>query len=405
MEILPILSALRRNRIGAILIAMQIALTLAIVCNALSIINARTERMHRPSGVDEANVFTLWNVWVGKPADLSAKIAADMLLLRSLPGVVDVSVSNSFPLRDGGWSTGVQLQPNQTHTTATTALYFADDHSAQALGLRLIAGRWFTPEEIAPLDPGDELKAKVIVITKALADILFPRGDALGKRIYLRDQTSSEIIGIIDRAQTPWPALSTAQDYTESSTFVPFVFADRAPYYIVRTQPGRQSEVMRSVPQQLQQSDRNRLVLKVTPFSDSRAQIYRTDRALELILGAVCFLLLVVTALGIVGLTSYWVTQRRRQIGVRRALGARRGDILRYFQTENLLIAGAGAMGGIALGLALNLWLVTYLAMSRMSITYLLASAVIVLAISQSAAFWPARRAALLPPAMATRNV
>jgi putative ABC transport system permease protein len=405
MEIIPILSALRRNRIGAILIAMQIALTLAIVCNALSIIDARTQRMHRPSGVDEANVFTLWNVWVGKPADLSAKIAADMALLRSLPGVVDASVSNSFPLRDSGWSKGVQLQPNQHHTTATTALYFADDHTAQALGLRLIAGRWFTPEEIAPLDPSDELIAREVVITKALAEILFPHGDALGKRIYLRDKSSSEIVGIIDRAQTPFPAQNTTQDYAESSTFVPYVFADHAPYYMVRTQPGRQSEVMRSVPQQLQQLDRNRMVLKVIPFSASRAQIYRTDRALELILGAVCCLLLIVTALGIVGLTSYWVAQRRRQIGVRRALGARRGDILRYFQTENLLIAGAGAVCGIALGLALNVWLVSTLAMSRISLTYLLTAAVIVLAISQGAAFWPARRAALLPPAMATRNV
>jgi putative ABC transport system permease protein len=405
MEVFPILSALRRNRVGAILIAVQIALTLAIVCNSLSIIDSRISRMHRPSGVDEANIFTMWNVWVGKPADVASRIAADMALLRSIPGVIDASPSNSFPLRGGGWTEGIQMQPNQREATVSTAFYFADDHMQTALGLRLVAGRWFTPQEIIPVDPSSEPIPGQLVITRALANALFPAGDALGKRVYLRDTGSSQIIGIVDRAQTPWPTESFSLHYVEYSTFAPFIFADRAPYYIIRTQPGRQADVMRSAQQRLQQLDRNRLLLKVMTFSESRAKTYRSDRALEMILGTVCGLLLIVTALGIVGLTSYWVAQRRRQIGVRRALGARRIDIVRYFQIENLLMAGTGAACGIALGLVLNVWLVMYLDMIRMSWSYLAVAAVVVLALSQAAALWPASRAAALPPALATRNV
>jgi len=117
----------------------------------------------------------------------------------------------------------------------------------------------------------------------------------------------------------------------------------------------------------------------------------------------VCALLLAVTACGIVGLTMYWVAQRRPQIGVRRALGARRIDVLAYFHTENLLIAGAGAVLGIGLGLAVNVWLATNLALTRVSPAYVCAGALVVLALCQVAVLWPALRAASIPPAVATR--
>ena len=117
----------------------------------------------------------------------------------------------------------------------------------------------------------------------------------------------------------------------------------------------------------------------------------------------VCVALLAVTAFGIVGLTSYWVAQRRRQIGIRRALGATRNAIMRYFQTENLLIAGAGAAIGVALAVALNLWMVTTFEMQRLHTGYALVGAVAVLLLGQAAVLWPAFRAASIPPALATR--
>jgi putative ABC transport system permease protein len=122
-------------------------------------------------------------------------------------------------------------------------------------------------------------------------------------------------------------------------------------------------------------------------------------------LAILCALLLVVTACGIVGLTMYWVAQRRRQIGMRRALGARRIDILRYFHTENLLIAGGGVLLGIAAGLVGNIWLASTLALTRMSAGYIGAGAIIVLGLCQAAVLWPALRAASIPPASAIRNL
>jgi putative ABC transport system permease protein len=147
---------------------------------------------------------------------------------------------------------------------------------------------------------------------------------------------------------------------------------------------------------------RQRVVEGVT-FAELRASAYFAPRSTGVLLAVLCAVLLAVTVFGIVGLTMYWVGQRRRYIGMRRALGARRIDILRYFQTENLLIAGSGVLLGILLGLGANLWLTSHLELPRMSVAYICVGAVIVMAISQASVFFPAMRAASISPTEAIR--
>jgi len=115
-------------------------------------------------------------------------------------------------------------------------------------------------------------------------------------------------------------------------------------------------------------------------------------------------LLLLITAGGIVGMVSLWVNQRRKQIGVRRALGAKKTDILRYFILENLLITSTGVFGGVLLGVGLNQLLVTRLEMARLPLGYLVAGALVLWALGILAAYGPAWRAASISPALATRS-
>jgi putative ABC transport system permease protein len=185
----------------------------------------------------------------------------------------------------------------------------------------------------------------------------------------------------------------------------PFRLVDENVSYVVRTQPDRLNAVMQAVRTKLLAVNRDRVLTKVISFPELRAKAYRDDRGLAIILGVVCAALLAVTAFGIVGLTSYWVAQRRRQIGIRRALGATRSAILRYFQAENLVIAVAGATLGVALALALNLWMVSSFEMVRLHLAYPVIGAVVVLLLGQLAVLWPASRAASIPPALATRAV
>ena len=141
----------------------------------------------------------------------------------------------------------------------------------------------------------------------------------------------------------------------------------------------------------------------IKSFTDIRARAYRADVGMAVLMGVICLILLCVTAAGIVGLTSFWVGQRHRQIGVRRALGARKIDILHYFQIENLLIAGIGVVVGVLLAVGLNLWLMTHYEMTRIPVSYVVTGVLAMLAIGQAAVFVPARRASNVSPVSATR--
>jgi putative ABC transport system permease protein len=168
--------------------------------------------------------------------------------------------------------------------------------------------------------------------------------------------------------------------------------------------PGQLNPVMKEAQRQLLALNRARILDKARTMTESRRLVYKDDRGLAIILAVVSATMLVVTALGIIGITSFWVAQRRRQIGIRRAMGATRTAILRYFQTENLMIATAGAVLGIALAMALNFWMAGKFEMARLQIGYTLVAAVVVLLLGQVAVLWPALRAASISPVAAIRN-
>jgi len=407
MQFRPIISAMHRNKVGAILIAVQMAITLAILCNALFIIQQRIALSKRPSGADEANIVVLDNQWVGSPPDQIARQQADLAALRSLPGVQDAFATNSVPLTNSGSSTGISLHPDQKTATASAALYFGDEHAIAALGLNLIAGRNFNSDEVTDRVGYNDLKAPAaIIITKGLADKLFPNANAVGQSIYdqfLKGQVP--IIGVVDRLQVPWvSAGGFGGGFSDNSIIQPFRFVGPYPIlYVVHAQPGQAAAVIQAAPKKLFDISRARIVGKTRAMTALRTEIYKDDKGLAVILGVVCAALLAVTAFGIVGLTSYWVAQRRRQIGIRRALGATRNAIIQYFQTENLLIAGAGAAIGVALAVSLNLWMVNAFAMQRLNTGYPFIGAIVVLVLGQVAVLWPALRAASIPPALATR--
>jgi putative ABC transport system permease protein len=400
MDILPILRALAKSKVGAILIGLQVALTLAIVCNSLSVIQQFAQRMQQPTGIDEANIFTISAAWIADQPDLEAQIRGDLAALRALPGVVDAFFAISFPLDNGGYSLPLSVKSDQRTPSAVPAIYYTDDHGLAAFGLKLTAGRWFHSDEVGLLRYYENKTPSVVVVTQDLAKTLFPGGNALGQIVYFKPTESSRIIGVVEKTQTPWASNGAR---AEQSMFLPALPISKGTLYVVRARPGQLTTVMRAVQDKLFALDSHRVIQGVTPFSESRHAAYLLPRTFAVILAVVSALMLAVTGFGIVGLTAFWVAQRRPQIGMRRALGARRVDILAYFQTENLLITGVGCILGIAVGLAMNTGLAAGFEMTRMSLGYICLGALIVLGLCQGAVLWPALRAASIPPATATR--
>ena len=404
MGIRPILSAMRRNKFGALLIATQMAVTLAFLANALTLVEQRVAWSDRPSGLDEANIFVIHAENIDDAGRLAARQASDVDALRALNGVVDAYATNMYPLEGGGWIETVNLTADQKTPTAFAAHYMGDDHALHTMGLKLIAGRNFTPDEIVNRTDNDLPMPSGFIVSKALAAKLFPQGNALGQPIFVENDKPIAIIGIIDRLQGPM-TVATGFDstYSENSVFTPYRLIGERNTYMVRVQPGQLNAVMKAAEAELLRLQGNR-ILQTRSMPEVRADAYRGDHGLIVLLTSICVALLVVTGFGIIGLTSYWVAQRRQQIGIRRALGATRQAIVRYFQTENFMIAAAGAAVGIAFAIALNLWMVRSFEMVRMDNSRAVVGAVIILLLGQFAVLWPALRAASIPPALATRG-
>jgi putative ABC transport system permease protein len=216
--------------------------------------------------------------------------------------------------------------------------------------------------------------------------------------------TPTTIIGVVARLESPIDAGDGPLAW--NSVLFPIRQDANFARYVLRAKPGRLADAMKAVSPALYAANPMRVLddRSVRSFEEIRARAYRADVGMAILMGVICLILLGVTAAGIVGLTSFWVGQRHRQIGVRRALGARKIDILHYFQLENLMIAGGGAVIGIGLALGLNRWLMSSFEMQRMPIYYVLAGLVVVMVLGQAAVFVPARRASNVPPVVATRS-
>jgi putative ABC transport system permease protein len=397
--------AIYRKKFGAMLIAVQIAITLAILSNAVALIAERLSWSSQSTGIDEDNVFFAYAENVDINSNLVAEQVSDLSALRAMPGVVDAYATNSFPLQGGGWSMSVGLAPSQKTPTAISSYYFGDEHALRTLGLKLIAGRNFSASEIVDRNADAFPPVSGFIITRTLADKLFPAGDALGKSVYVESETKpTPIIGIVDRLQGPFvDATGYFGSFAESSILAPYRLLDSYSTFAVRAAPGSLNQVMKAAETALGSINGSRIIT-VQSMTEVRKTAYRSDRGLALLLGAVTMTLVAVTSFGMFGLTSYWVAQRRRQIGIRRALGATRLAILRQFQQENLVIAVLGAVAGVALSVALNLWLVQHFEMIRIHAVNVAGAAVALILLGQIAVYWPARHAARISPAAAVRG-
>lgn len=405
MEVGPIWRALLRNKSSYVLIALQIAVTMALMVNAIAIIQERTRLMGRPSGIDEENIFQLYSNSFDPDLEYQSMVAADLDAIRSYPGVADAVLTNSIPLRQGGWSQGLTTKPGADNDAIGVAIYFVDEHGIDTFGVELIAGRNFVPTDVSWFNPeGGPKWPGTIIVTRAMVAELFPDlpvADAVGRVAYIENDLPVTIIGVIDRMQAPWKGWSGV----EQSMLTPLKRGDDFARYVIRTEPGYRDEVIPQIEKLLAERDTGRIIDGVQTMTEVRAAAYLEDSAMIKLLLFIVSLLTGITSLGIVGLASFSVARRTKQIGIRRALGATRQAILRYFLLENFLISSVGVVTGAVLAVGLNIWMVQVFELTPIA-WYIIPVAMLVLwVVGQVAVFGPARRASWVSPATATRSI
>ena len=411
MEIRPILSTLLRHKTAAALIVLQIALTCAIICNALLMIGQRVTQVRETSGIVENELVRIQITPIGSDEGSEAQTRSDLAMLRGMPGVKAATTVNQIPFVGSSWNSGVNLQPNQEQPTLNATNYMAEDQFMDTFGLKLLAGRTFAPDEYVPYEvlnapDGEDVQIPSVIITRAMGERLFPGQNALGKVFYIWGDTQIRVVGVVEHLVRP--SMQGGPAARELSMILPIrPTYDVGAQYVIRTTPERRAEILKAASEALLKNGPKRIIIdeNTKTFEELRGEFYQEPRSMAWLLGVVCVALLLVTALGIVGLASFWVQQRTKQIGVRRALGATRSQVLRYFQTENFILASIGIVLGMLLAFGLNQMLMTRYELPRLPLLYLPVGAVLLWLLGQLAVFGPARRAAAVPPALATRSI
>jgi putative ABC transport system permease protein len=399
----PVLASLSRHKLPALLLMLQVGLTCAIVCNVAFMIIHSTSQLRQTSGVAEDELVMIESTDLDDNAQPLVRHDTDLAALRNIPGVKAAIAVDALPFNRSDWSNGIALSADAPARASATA-FDSTPGELDTLGLHLMEGRDFLPDEYIPVDSAHDWagldRVSVTIVTRALADKLFPGQDALGKLIYPGDKPL-RIVGVVDHLIRPH---THEDDSSEYATLLPMLPDLNSVTYVLRSSANDRERILKRASDVLNKLDDNRILQNAQTFSTLRADYFRRNRTMISLLIASALGLFAVTAIGIAGLANFWVQQRRRSIGVRRALGATRHDILYYFQGENLLIVGAGVVLGSLLAYALNLLLMQYYEQARLPAPYLLVGALSLWLLGQLAVLGPALRAAAIPPVMAIRS-
>jgi putative ABC transport system permease protein len=420
VDLAPILYTMLRNKLRFGLYAAQIAVTLAIVANCMTLILDARQKMSRPPTFDDENLVTVFMPCVepelrdDKRRDAWAE--ENTTRLRGIPGVEAVTSTNFDP-----WSARfvAELTPVGSDSRPRLVGSFAVDESLPGvLGAEIDEGRWFTREEV--LDGTARLRALegtrrertsdgkvrepievLAVVSRAYGQLVFGEGPLLGKVLEDRDGDRYRIIGVMRRYHAP----SYGMHDDDHVVFSPFaVHSYEGTSWIVRSAPGSTRAVAQRIEERLWETygDTTEMVRLV---SEGRDIHYGPQRMTAALMGLLVILLLLVASLGVAGLTSFSVTERTRQIGTRRALGATTADILWYFLTESGLLTTVGLSIGAGLAVALNIVLLNVYTGAKIHPGTVAASALVLWIVGIGAALPPALRASRTSPAIATRNV
>lgn len=407
-----IIKPLLRHRLMPLLVVLQVTIACAIACNALFLLQQKLAPILAPDGVGEPSHLIVVSQVIAHGQPWAAnRLRATEQALQAIPGVTAASVAGSLPMvtntRFSGSVSGVGSG------IKTRAGVYIGTNLVKTLDLKLVAGRHFSAgEEAVQYESIGIDQTGPTIITRALADTLFPGQRALGRQIRMGEDADSPrrtVVGIVAHLMRNDFAVQE-NPQLEATMLLPGA-PNHWPIGTFGVRVGRADlqQVLQSVKKVIQRTLGTGMTQGIKPTYNMYAQLrdkaLAQSRATVWLLAGVCLIVLIVTLAGIMGLTSYWVGQRTHQIGVRRALGARRRQILNHLQLENLLVVGLGAVLGLVAAYGINLWLMQHYELSRLPWPYLPLGAVLLLVLGQLAVLSPALRASNVPPVVATRSV
>jgi putative ABC transport system permease protein len=390
----------RRLRAG--LTAAEVALALVVLVGAGLLVQSLVRLLHVDAGFTADHLLTFNVAMVGPmprtPAQRAVLAREIVDRVSRLPGVEVAGGGTGLPPVTPQRATGFvaegvaesAAEQRRGYFLAVTPDYF------RALGARVREGRAFTDVDGAGAP-------EVVVLNRALARRLYGEGGAVGRRLKLVSPDQGDgwrtVVGVVDDVR-----YSGLDDPGEAAIYTPFA---QTPflwtYVMVRTQ-GPPMTLAGAVRAAVSAVDPSLEAAAVKPMTDVMAETVTQPRFNVLLLSALAGLALVLAAVGIYGVISYSVAQRTKEIGIRMALGADRGDVVRLVTGESLRLAamgvGAGLLGAAAGARVLSTLL--FEVQPTDAATYASAAAFLVL-VALAASAVPAWRATRVAPVSALR--
>jgi putative ABC transport system permease protein len=399
-------SSIHTNRTRSLLVIVEIALALVLLVGASLLIQSLVQLQQVALGFDPHNALT-FNVAMPVDQTTGPEQIADFYQnltnrLKALPGVADASVVFQLPLGGGGARAGIQVESKSLDPDTRTfgVLHSVGPEYFRTMSIPLVKGREFTER--------DNLKsASVLIINETLARKYFPNEDPLGKRIAVGFSTvpmteetrMREVVGVVadvrhQNLQDPTlPEIYFAQAQMPMSAMTVVVRTATDPHSVINAARG----VVQSL-------DKNAPIYGIRTIEELLGRSVATPRFNTLLLGLFAAVALILTTVGLYGVISCSVSQSTHEIGIRIALGAQGGDVLKLVVGQGMVLTSVGVVIGLAAAYGLTRLMSNLLYGVGATDPWTFAGvAVLLVAIAFIACYLPARRAMKVDPMVALK--
>lgn len=404
MNIKALLKSLLLRRFSTILLLLQLALTLGLIVNSVILALDTREKLLRPTGLALDNLLVVES----RPTSSVFKdnayyrsiIDQDLLKLGQLDGVKAVSPQVQLPLQNGGWNGNIydindSPEAPREKELDYVASYYSTPDALASFGINIIEGRALTwADEV--VDRGASEYS--IVISESLAKVLYPNQSAVGQLT-----NRGRIVGIVENFVNR-PSLPESKQYFYFLV-VPIDNSAYTQHYVLNVEPGQMAQVRTKVRDVILGVQPERDIMEVYTMAERHSEYYQQDTGLAGLFTMLCLLMIIVTAISSYAHAQFHISQQKKLIGIRRALGARKKDILLYVLSENWLISLLGTLLGIAFVIGFNMLLSAQISISKPSVLLYLVATSLVFVAGTIATWVPAYQTSRIPPVIATRTV